>query len=100
MGLRVMKENEFGRLGKAFAIVVIIGLTAGALLNLWRGEVVHPELFGIALAGLGPFLVAKLSVITKGRWVSFGTKHMSPAMANSYRAGYWLMFVGSVLTFV
>lgn len=100
MGIPVMKENEFGLLGKAFAAVVVIGLTAGALLNIRRGDVAHPELFGIALAGLALFLVAKLSVIKQRRWLSFGTQHMRPAMANAYRAGYWLMLVGAVVTFV
>jgi hypothetical protein len=100
MRISLMKENEFGLLGKAFAVLVVVGLTGGAVLNLWRGEVAHPELFGIALAGLALFTIAKLSIFAQGRWLSFGTKHMSPAMANAYRAGYWLMFVGAVITFV
>ena len=100
MGMPVMKENEFGLLGKVVVIAVVIGLAAGALLNIWRGAVAHPELFGIALAGFALFLAAKLSVVKQRRWLSFGTQHMSPAMANAYRAGYWLMFVGAVATFV
>jgi hypothetical protein len=100
MGISVMKENAFGLLGKAFAGLVVVVLTAGALFNIWRGEVAHPERFGIALGGLVLFLVAKLSVVKQGRWISFGTKPMRPGMANMYRAGYWLMFVGAVVTFV
>src|SRR5438093_13408538 len=50
--------------------------------------------------GLCLFLAAKASLCRRGRYVSWGSKHMSPWNRRVYRAGYVLMtcgIVGSVL---
>ena len=100
MSIPILKENEFSLIGKVMTGICIFVLIVVALLNIWRGDVSHPGLFFIAIAGFLFFLVAKLSVITSNRRISFGTRFMSPAMANIYRAGYWLMFVGVLATFL
>ena len=64
-----------------------------------RGEVRNPAAFGVALVGFALFSIAKLSVILRHRFVSFGSKPMTEGMANLYRAGYWLMIVGIPATF-
>jgi hypothetical protein len=97
--MKVMKEYDLGWAGKSAAVVAVVMLAIAALLNLSRGEAPHPGAFSITLAGLALFAVAKLSVILRTRLVSFGPRLMSPAMANLYRAGYWLMAVGIIATF-
>ena len=95
-----MKENQLSLVGKGLIVIFTAVLIAAALLNIWRGDASHPNFFVIAIVGFLLFLVAKLSVIARHRWVSFGTRFMSPAMANAYRVGYWLMFVGVLATFL
>ncbi len=77
-------------------IVIAIGV---ALANVVRGEVRNPPAFGIVLVGFSLFSIAKLSVILRHRFVSFGSGPMTEGMANRYRAGYWLMIVGILATF-
>lgn len=100
MNLPVMQENRLSLFGKALVVICMTVLAVVAAANIWRGAAPHPGLFVIAIAGLLLFVVAKLSVIVRIRRVSFGTALMSPAMANAYRAGYWLMLVGVVATFL
>ena len=93
-----MKE-EVSPLGKV-AVVSLIAVVIGvALANIARGEVRNPAAFGVALVGFALFSIAKLSVILRHRFVSFGSKPMTEGMANLYRAGYWLMIVGIPATF-
>lgn len=100
MDISIMKENQPSLFGKALVVVCTFMIAGIAALNIWRGTASHPGLFVVAIAGLLLFLAAKLSVIVRIRRVSFGTALMSPAMANAYRAGYWLMLVGVVATFL
>jgi hypothetical protein len=54
----------------------------------------------LTLYGLGflLFLLAKLSVIKTGTWISFGSKQMSPGYRWLYRSGFLLMGLGFFLT--
>jgi hypothetical protein len=44
-------------------------------------------------------MIAKLSLIRKGMFISFGATGMSCLMAASYLAGYALMIAGFVLAY-
>ncbi len=73
-------------------------------------ELVMPLVFILGLViGLGPtigmllmligfavFLAAKLSVISEGVYVSWGSRQMSTRFRACYRVGYALMFLGAV----
>lgn len=100
MNIPIMKENQLSIVGKGLVIICVVVFAAAAFVNVLQGEATHPGLLVIAIAGLVLFLAAKVSVIGRRHWISFGTKFMSPAMANAYRAGYWLMFVGALATFL
>jgi hypothetical protein len=94
-----MRENELSLFSKVgITVLVALGFLA-AIWNVANGSVAHPRAFWIVLAGLVLFLIGKVSVIARGRWVSFGTWPMSENMANVYRLGYWLMAVGILVTF-
>ncbi|WP_347989144.1 hypothetical protein [Methylomonas sp. AM2-LC] len=92
-------ENEFSIFGKAAAYLPLIMATSLCAFNIFRGIVPTPYAFIITIAGFMLFLIAKTFVISKGIAVSFGTKVMSPTMANVYLLGYWLMIVGILSTF-
>lgn len=94
-----MQENRFSPLGKLTSVACIAALTAVALVNVWRGEIQRPHLFIVILTGFVFFAAAKISVLARSCWVSFGTRRMTPAMGNAYRFGYWLMFLGFLATF-
>ena len=68
--------------------------------NIAQGEVPHPAAFFVVIVGIVLFLVAKISVISRKKRVSFGPSHMTENMANAYRVGYWLMVVGILFTFL
>ena len=95
-----MKEHEFGILTKTCATAAVALLFVVAIINMADGEVPHPRAFWVVVAGLVCFSIAKLSVIGRGRLVSFGSGPMSQGMANAYRFGYWLMGVGILVTFL
>lgn len=96
----IMKENRISLVGRLF-IYVIIGLAAlSALYNIGTGRVVRPTAFLVVLAGFVLFFISKLSVISRGRLISYGSKPMSENMGNLYRTGYWLMIAGLLYTFV
>jgi hypothetical protein len=98
--IMAMRENEFTSLGKAVVTLWIAAMSAEALVHVWQREPQRPLAFSIAVVGFLLFLIAKLSVVARKQWVSFGAKLMSPAMGNTYRIGYWLMAVGILATFV
>jgi hypothetical protein len=98
--VRVMRDNEFSPIGKAAVMIGLIFAAVAAVANIAAGEPQHPLAFFAVLAGFILFLTAKLSVIARKRWISFGTTLMSPGMANAYRLGYWLMIAGTLATFV
>jgi hypothetical protein len=94
-----MRENELGPLGKVGITVLVAAWSLAAVANIVGRRVAHPQAFWIVVAGLLLFLVGKVSVIARGRWMSFGSWPMSEGMANAYRVGYWLMAVGILFTF-
>ena len=94
------RENEFSNVGKV-AVYLLIGCAMiSALYNIYRGIVPNPFAFIVCIVGLLLFVIAKVSVISKGINFSFGTINMSSTMANLYRFGYWLMVVGVLCTFI
>jgi hypothetical protein len=95
-----MREHAFGIVTKTCATAAVALLFVAAFMNMADGAVPHPRRFLVVLAGLACFSIAKMSVIARGRLVSFGSRPMSQAMANVYRFGYWLMGVGILVTFL
>ncbi len=96
-----MKENKILWLGETVLVIfLLIVLSAVAVANVMRGNVPHPRMFLVVVTGFLFFVIAKASVFRQGNVFSVGTKHMSTTMANLYRLGYWLMFVGCLFTFV
>jgi hypothetical protein len=96
---QMMRENELSKVGKVLISVIAVVLLGSAAIRLARGEVRYAELIWIVALGLVLFLIGKLSVISRGKWISFGSRHMTNAMGNTYRAGYWLMIVGILFMF-
>jgi hypothetical protein len=90
----MMIENELSIVGKVLVSLVVVAVSVGAAIRLGRGDVRHPELLWIVALGFILFLVAKLSVVLRGKWISFGSGPMTEAMGNMYRIGYWLLIVG------
>jgi hypothetical protein len=96
-----MKENQILWIGEAIlAVLLTIIASIVAIINISRGRVPHPHAFIIVLIGVVLFVIAKASVIKHNGLFTFGTKNMGQIMSNFYRFGYWLMFVGCLLTFV
>jgi len=100
MNIPIMKENELSPFGKALAAIGGLALGVVALVNISIGEVSHPFAFSIVAIGFLLFLMAKLSVVMRRRWISFGPSLMTPGMADAYRVGYWLMVAGIVASFI
>lgn len=96
----MMRENEFSPIGKVATMIGLAVVTGIALVNIGHGAPQHPWACSAVLIGFVLFLTAKLSVVARKRWVSFGSGLMSPGMADAYRLGYWLMIAGTIVTFV
>jgi bacteriorhodopsin len=96
----MFRENEFSFFGKTAIYVLLILVTLSCVSNVIKGVVPNPYSFLLVAIGLAIFLVAKISLLSKGVRFSFGTKKMSNQMANLYRVGYWLMVVGIIFTFL
>jgi len=96
----VMKENKPGLVSKILVWMLIPLAGFSAVYNILSGNVVRPTAFYFVIGGFILFAIGKLSVIVKKQRVSFGSKLMSQNMANLYRVGYWLMFIGIIFTFV
>ena len=95
-----MRESEFTLLSKILVVIMFAFVAGLAVFNIWNGHVRNPWAFVLTLLGMVLFVIAKLSVIRRKAWISFGTSAMTEDSANLYRLGYWLMIVGTVLTFV
>ncbi len=96
----LMKENELGMFGRiAIVVFLIMPTSAVALVNIVGGGVRSPVAFLVVIVGCILFILAKLSVVLRKKWISFGSGLMSDSMANVYRVGCWLMVVGTLLTF-
>ena len=97
----IMKEHDFSRFGKGlvllFFVVPAVGVT---IFNILQGNVLHPRAFGIVGIGFVLFATAKMSVIGQGKLTTFGSRPMTDGMSNLYRAGYWLIIVGCLMTFL
>jgi hypothetical protein len=96
----IMKENRLSWAGRTIATVAVTFLVVAAIVNISHGEAPQLAAVSVILLGFAVFVVAKASVLRRGRWISFGSRAMSPAMGNMYRVGYWLMVVGILATFV
>lgn len=96
----IMKENQLTLFGKAAVLLLTFYIAVTALFNIAEGRATNPYALFVAFAGLACFSIAKISVVSKGHRISFGTKLMPEGMANLYRLGYWLMAAGILLTFM
>jgi hypothetical protein len=96
----LLRESEFTLLSKILVVLLFVFAAGLAMFNIWRGEVRHPIAFVVTLLGLLLFVMAKLSVIRGKALITFGSWAMTPDSANLYRLGYWLMIVGTLLTFL
>jgi hypothetical protein len=95
-----MREHAFGLLTRTCATAAVALLFVAAFRNMADGDVPHPRAFWVVLAGLVCFAIGKMSVIARGRLVSFGSVHMTESTGNVYRFGYWLMGLGILITFL
>ena len=96
----MLRENELSLFGKSAIVLLVAWIAFGATVNIARSEVRHPAAFFVVIVGIVLFLVAKISVISRKKRVSFGPSHMTENMANAYRVGYRLMVVGILFTFL
>jgi hypothetical protein len=95
-----MDDNRLSIFSKIFIILLIIFSLIVAILNIVGGTVYNPSAFYFCIFGFLLFSVSKISQYSKGIWFRFGTHGMTNSMANLYRAGYWFMVVGIILTFI
>ena len=95
-----MREHDFSPIGRAAVWFLVACMFLRAAVHLLHGRIPHPYGMAVIAAGFLLFLVAKLSVVSRGHWISFGCTLMSNGMANTYRLGYWLMAVGFLLAFL
>jgi len=96
----MFRENEFSFFGKAAIYILLTLVALSCAINIIKGVVPNPYSFLLVAIGFSLFLVAKISVLSKGVRFSFGTEKMSNLNANLYRFGYWLMVVGAIFTFL
>ena len=99
---KLMKENELSKpakiiVGAGIAILLALSATT-AFQNAAHGVVGRPWALSIVLIGFLCFFFPKLSIIRGKKLVSFGTGFMTEHQANFYRAGYFLMVVGLLLS--
>jgi hypothetical protein len=80
-----------------FQIIPVIGLVFVFLVPMARFAPVRLFSLSVALytVGLCLFTAAKTSVFRRGRYISWGSNHMSVWNRRAYRAGYVLMMCGS-----
>lgn len=74
----------------------VLGMVLMTLLITASGNPIGFAWFTILLYGVGLalFVIAKLSLYRQGRWLSWGSAHMSPRYRRMYRIGYCLMGLG------
>lgn len=94
-----MRENEFSPVGKILTVIIVAWFAITAAMNIMRGEVPHPFAFAVSLVGFLFFLIAKVSVISRTKRITFGPGALRPGMSLLYRVGYWLMALGLLATF-
>ena len=93
------KENELSPIGKSLSVLLLVGITISSIAHALYKDVPHPGAFLILCLGFFLFLISKLSVIRRGKLISFGTTSMTENMGIMYRLGYWVMIMGFILTF-
>ena len=99
---------EYNALKSTFLGKIILGLVGliwffiliGLVLIIFD-EYKLSGLYGIGLITVGFlfFLRAKVYVFKKGKFISFGTKHMSERISLIYYAGYFLILSGLLVSF-
>ncbi len=98
---KAFAENELSRFAKvALVLLLVFPVIFVTIQNIIRGEVHHPYAFIICLVGFAIYLISKISLFSKGKWIGIGTKKLTENMGNLYRLGYWLMAVGLIFTFI
>ena len=89
-------------LGKAQTLIgsLAIIFTLISFANQYSiGKEANPYGLIVTMLGLGFFLKAKISVIKKGKYVSFGCDHMNQRNSWFYSLGWFLMLSGYFLSF-
>lgn len=94
--------SRMGLIYKIFVGTFWIGLLCVAAYNHVQSG--KPQILGLSILFLGfiLFLAAKISVIKKGKLITFNasaTGNMSKKMACSYYFGYLFMIVGFIMSF-
>jgi hypothetical protein len=81
-----------------FVIVIAVGILATILIPNMASRPVPFALSSFVITGIGflLFLASKLSLISKGRLFSFGTKAMSKPFRVCYYLGYVLIVLGAL----
>jgi len=95
MKSKVLGENKFS---KAFEILFVLQAVPLIYFHAKNAQV-SPVGFIVILLGFILFLIAKISVIKKQHYFTFGCDNMSKAMMISYFFGYALMIIGYLVTF-
>lgn len=91
----VLGENKLSRFTE---ILFLIQVPAILYFYAKQAKINHWGLL-IILLGFVLFLIAKISVIRKQHYFTFGCDNMSKAMMISYFFGYVFMIVGYLVTF-
>ena len=95
-------KSPIGRIYKIIVGTAWILLLCGAAYNhIQSGE---PQILGLSALFIGfiLFLIAKISVIKKGKLITFGAsaaENMSKKMVFYYYFGYLFMIVGFIMSF-
>jgi len=90
-------KSSLGKIYQWFAGLFWLAILVGSAVQyIVSGE---PWIWSILPLSVGfiLFLIAKLSVVRKGQWISFGAEsanRMSVRMIWAYYSGYFLMIVG------
>ena len=81
-----------------FVIVIVVGILATILIPNMASRPIPFILTSFIVTGIGfiLFLASKLSLITKDRLFSFGTKAMSKPFRVCYYFGYALIVLGAL----
>ena len=93
------RENKISWFTQSLIYALLVLAALSAVFNIYNGVAKNPSAFWLSLVGLIFFFSAKVYVISKGSYVSFGSKNMPHMLGNIYRLGYWLMAVGVIFTF-
>ncbi len=96
MGNSLFYENKFS---KATEVMFYILIPIVMYFDMKESQTVNLYGAALMLAGFISFLLAKISVIRKGSYFSFGCEHMTKKMMWAYFLGYVFMIAGYFVTF-